>query len=282
MLTLILCFRVLLGPFTNVFQKQLSNKGANSVFVVFITYLLFGLFLLPFTFFIEYQSLGKEFWQNIIIASVIDGVGNIFLVKALRSTELSIFGPINSFKPAIAMLISFVLIREVPTIKGLIGLVVIMVGSVLITYKKEKKIQISRGLVYRITGIFFSALGAVFVKQAITYSSPEVSMVFWTLIALPIMFLVLLFDIGKMKSDVVVLKSNLKDYLLLMLFYSLMQYITLLCFNLTLVGYSLAIFQLSSIVSVMLGYRYFNEKGIRRKIFYSVIMIIGAVLILLR
>ena len=282
MLTLILFCRVLLGPFTNVFQKQLSNKGANSVFVVFITYLLFGLLLVPFTFFIDYQSLGKEFWQSILIASVIDVIGNIFLVKALKSTELSIFGPINSFKPAIAMVISFVLIREVPTIKGLIGLTIIMIGSVLITYKKERKIQITRGLVYRITGIFFSALGAVFVKQAITYSSPEVSMVFWTLIALPIMFTVLLFDIGRMKTDIVVLKSNLKDYFLLMLLYSLMQYITLPCFDLTLVGYSLAIFQLSSIVSVMLGYRYFNERGIKKKIFYSIIMIIGAILILLK
>ena len=101
-----------MGPFTNVFQKKLSNKGANSVFVVFITYLLFGLLLVPITFFIDYQSLGKEFWQSIIIASIIDAIGNIFLVKALKSTELSIFGPINSFKPAIAMLISFVLIRD--------------------------------------------------------------------------------------------------------------------------------------------------------------------------
>ncbi len=77
-----------------------------------------------------------------------------------------------------------------------------------------------------------------------------------------------------------IMLHNKKNYLLLIVFYSLMQYVTLLCFKYTLVGYSLAIFQLSSIVSVIMGYRYFNEKGIKKKLLCSVIMILGAVLIL--
>jgi drug/metabolite transporter (DMT)-like permease len=277
---LILFLRVLLGPFTNVFQKKLSNNGANAVFVVFVTYLVFGLILLPFTFIINYQTVGKDFWQNIIIASVLDGIGNIFLVKALETTELSIFGPVNSFKPAIAMLISVVLIKEIPSINGIIGLAVILIGSILLTYEKQIKLKISKGIAYRITGIFFSALAAVYIKKSINCSTPEVTLVFWTLIVIPIMSVVLLLDINKTKSNISIMLNNIEHYVFLIISYSLMQYITLLCFKYTLVGYSLAIFQLSSIVSVLLGYKYFNEKKMKKKLICSVIMIFGAILIL--
>jgi drug/metabolite transporter (DMT)-like permease len=279
---LILFLRVILGPFTNVYQKKLSNKGANAVFVVFVTYLVFGLILLPFTFIINYQTIGKGFWQSVVVASVLDGVGNIFLVKALETTELSVFGPINSFKPAIAMLISAVLINEIPSAYGITGLIVILTGSILFTYEKQAKIKISKGIVYRILGILFSALAAVYIKKSINYSTPEITLIFWTLIVIPTMSIVLLFDLNKTKSNILIMLNNTNYYLLLIILYSFMQYITLLCFKYTLVGYSLAIFQLSSIVSVLLGYRYFNEKGMKKKLICSVIMIIGAILILIK
>ncbi len=47
------------------------------------------------------------------------------------------------------------------------------------------------------------------------------------------------------------------------------------------VGYALALFQLSGIISVGLGYAFFNERNIRKKLFGTVIMIIGAALIIL-
>jgi drug/metabolite transporter (DMT)-like permease len=47
------------------------------------------------------------------------------------------------------------------------------------------------------------------------------------------------------------------------------------------VGYALALFQLSGIVSVGLGYMFFKERNIRKKLLGTVIMIMGAVLIIL-
>jgi len=47
------------------------------------------------------------------------------------------------------------------------------------------------------------------------------------------------------------------------------------------VGYALALFQLSGIVSVGLGYAFFKERNIRKKLLGTAIMIMGAVLIIL-
>lgn len=282
MLTIILIFRVILSPVANVYQKILANKGAYSVFVVFITYLFLGLFLAPFAFFIKYGVIEKGFWLFIIVASILDGAGNILLVKSLETTELSVFGPINSLKPAIALLISVVLLKEIPTAYGGAGVFLIITGTVIITYKKTAKTKISKGVVYRIVGILFSSLGAVFSKKAINLSSPEITLIFWTLIVSPIMLIALFADVNKIKQNITIMIENKRNYLLLIIFYSLMQYFTLLCFKYTLVGYSLAIFQLSSVVSIILGYKYFNEKGMKKKIICSGIMIFGALLILLK
>jgi drug/metabolite transporter (DMT)-like permease len=47
------------------------------------------------------------------------------------------------------------------------------------------------------------------------------------------------------------------------------------------VGYALSLFQLSTIVSVLLGHRLFQEKDIRKKLIGTAIMIAGSVIIIL-
>ncbi|MEO8522975.1 MAG: EamA/RhaT family transporter, partial [Acidobacteriota bacterium] len=57
------------------------------------------------------------------------------------------------------------------------------------------------------------------------------------------------------------------------------QLATLLAFGVMQVGYSLALFQLSALVSVFLGYRYFHERHTRRRLLGAAIMVAGAALI---
>ena len=47
------------------------------------------------------------------------------------------------------------------------------------------------------------------------------------------------------------------------------------------VSYALAIFQLSTILSVILGWKYFNETDLKKKLLGSAIMVAGAVILIL-
>jgi drug/metabolite transporter (DMT)-like permease len=58
-----------------------------------------------------------------------------------------------------------------------------------------------------------------------------------------------------------------------------MELTTLLTFGVMQVGYSLALFQLSTLISVFFGYRYFSERNIGRRLVGSLIMIAGAIAI---
>lgn len=59
------------------------------------------------------------------------------------------------------------------------------------------------------------------------------------------------------------------------------QYTTNYVFDHMEVGLALALFQLSTIVSIFLGYRIFKEENITKKLIGSVIMVAGSVMIIL-
>jgi uncharacterized membrane protein len=59
-----------------------------------------------------------------------------------------------------------------------------------------------------------------------------------------------------------------------------MQYMTMLVFAELLVAYSLALFQLSMVLHVFLGYRIFNEPHVWQRLSACLIMVIGSILVL--
>ena len=61
----------------------------------------------------------------------------------------------------------------------------------------------------------------------------------------------------------------------------IMQYSTNFVFARMNVSYALALFQLSTLLSVFLGANIFKEKNLKNKIIGSVIMVIGAVILIL-
>ena len=75
------------------------------------------------------------------------------------------------------------------------------------------------------------------------------------------------------------MRASLPTYLSLVLATGAMQLATLVTFGWMQVGYSLALFQLSTPVSVFLGHRYFQEGNIGKRLAGSAVMAAGAMLI---
>jgi drug/metabolite transporter (DMT)-like permease len=136
-----------------------------------------------------------------------------------------------------------------------------------------------RGVQLRFAALVFSATEAVFLKRAIVRASPEIAFLVWSIFGLPVAVPLLRGAIGK---ELARFRSQWRTYLWLALSTGLMQATTLLTFGKMQVGYSLALFQLSSLISVFFGYRYFEERHIRRRLAASGIMVAGAVLIVAR
>ena len=288
-ISLLVLTRIFANPLSNVFQKKLTNQAADPLFVIFITHLILSLVCLPIIFLVQPFNLNGLFWVYILICAALAIAGNACIVAALRSADLSVLGPINAYKSIVSLLLGTVMLGEFPTLLGVAGMLLIVSGSYFIIDKTSNPSQISGLIVFlknpgirlRFAALILSATEAVFLKKALLESSPLITFIFWCLLGLPLA-LTALFFLAKIKpgQKFAATRPNAGLYLLLALTTGLMQSATLFTFNVLQVGYSLALFQTSTILSVLFGYRFFQEQNIRRRLIGALIMVAGAVLII--
>jgi drug/metabolite transporter (DMT)-like permease len=90
-----------------------------------------------------------------------------------------------------------------------------------------------------------------------------------------------LFSRAKIAVQIATGRANWKPFFMLGLTTALMQLGTLITFNAMQVGYSLALFQTSTLLSVLLGHRLFQEQHFVERMIGSIVMVGGAVLIII-
>ena len=143
-------------------------------------------------------------------------------------------------------------------------------------------IFLRRDIKYRLYALVLTALEAVFIKKIIIMSDALTSFIFWCTSSA--FFSFLFYTAGKNKI-MPALNLSIKKYLgyFLLLGFSmfLMQFSTNIVFEHMNVSSALALFQLSSLVSVILGRQYFGEKNIGKKILGAIIMSAGAAVVIL-
>ena len=289
MLTLLaVAARILANPISNVFQKQLAERSAHPLFIVAATHGLLTALALPFLVRTPLATLGGAFWTNMVISAALAVVGNMMLVYALRSSDLSVLGPINAYKAVLGLMLGVVLIGEIPTVFGTLGVALIVAGSFFVIDRAPGQAHGSAirqfvsefGVQMRLGALVCSATEAVFLKRALLLSSPLTTFLLWAILGFPMAALAAgMLLRGGVTAETARLGREWRRYLWLTVSTGVMQLTTLLTFGALQVGYSLALFQLSTLVTVYLGHRYFRERDIGRRLLGAVIMVAGAMLI---
>ena len=280
--------RIVTNPLSNLFQKQLAQRSADPVFIIAATHGLLTLLALPLLAGEAIGALDSVFWTNMLTAVLLAVGGNVLLVYALRSADLSILGPINAYKAVLSLVLALVLIGEVPTLAGLAGVMLIVGGSYFVIDRVPGQARGNAlrqfvgepGIQLRFAALICSATEAVVLKRALLLSSPLTTFLMWAVLgfaAAAIATGVLLR--GGVARELRGFRREWHRYLWLAATTGLMQLTTLWTFGTMQVGYSLALFQLSTLVTVYLGHRYFQERNIGRRVMASLVMVIGAMLI---
>lgn len=290
---LFVLLRVAANPAANVFQKQLAQRAAHPLFIIGITHALLTLATLPILAAgagTRSLALAPAFWINISVCAVLAVAGNVLLVYALRSSDLSVLGPINAYRAVLSLALGVFLLGEVPTAFGLAGVLLIVAGSAVVvdrvpgqTHRTALgRLFLEPGVQLRLGAMLLSATEAVFLKRAILLSSPVITFLFWAILGLPVAAVAIALLLrGGIGDQSVRLRDEWRTYVWLALTTGAMQLATLLTFGALQVGYSLALFQLSTLISVFFGHRYFNERNVGRRLAGSAVMVVGAVLIVI-
>ena len=259
--------RIVSNSYINVFQKILTNKGEKSSAVNFYTYLglsTAGIFFI--------KSVPYTILPDILTMGILGAAGNYFIIKALSVGELSVLAPINSYKPVVALIFGIIFLKEIPSLTAIFAILLIIYGTFFISGSVKGN---SKAILYRFIALICSGSEAIFIKKIILATGSLNTFILWCLAGL--IFSAIPVILSKQKPSV----RDMKYQILLILAVGIMQLSTNFVFERMNVSYALALFQLSTLLSVFLGVNIFNEKNLKKKVIGSVIMIAGAIILLL-
>ncbi len=283
-----IALRIVANPIANVFQKQLTRRAASPLFIIAVVHGSLTLICLPYFFASGRVAIEAGVWTNMAIAAALAVAGNVLLVCALRDTDLSILGPINSYKSVVSLILGIFMLGERPTLAGLAGVLLIVAGSYFVMDKEVRQPRTNafvrffseRGIQLRFAALFLSATEAIFLKRAILLTSPWAVFTLWSALGFGIALVATAIMLRReIKGQLTVVRHALVTFTALAAATGTMQLTTILTFRQLQVGYALALFQLSTIVTVLLGRRYFAETNMRERLIGSMVMASGAILI---
>ena len=284
MLTTILALliRIISNPLANLVQKIQSEKH-NAVLINTYSYFFLSLACIAPTIMNNWSGYGLNFWLYALLAGILCTLGSICLIKALQIGEMSILGPINSYKCIVGLIIGYLLLGEIPSIYGILGILLIIFGSWFIFDTVNEgfsfKLLLRKDIMLRFCALFFSGgCEAVVLKKIILISSVGESFILWCFTGF--LFSILLLIVFRVKPERISGK-DLFSCAGIATCLGLMQLSTNFVFERMNVGLSLALFQLSSVIAVIFGYKVFKEEHFLKKLTGSISMIIVSCMILL-
>ncbi|HEY9761426.1 MAG TPA: EamA family transporter [Trichocoleus sp.] len=277
-MTSIIALRVLLSVSASAIQKQLMSHGALVLSVWATTYWL----MLPLSLgaaLINWTSPPVSFWIDSLLGGVLDALGNLAMIAALRAADLSVFGPLNAIRPILALLFGWLFLKESPTTVGLAG-ILITVGGAYAVLREENAPGASRSSIwavlgFRLLGFALATLASVFLKRAASTVSAEMTLAGWLLSGI-----LCLTIYGIARSEKLIAESDRTWLGLHALTFLVMQWLTIKIFQATLLSYAFVFFQLGMILQVIAGRIFFREPHFGQRLFGCCVMSVGAALIL--
>ena len=236
-----------------------------------------------------------SFWGWMTLACALEVPGNFLLLRSIQRTDLSIFGPLSSYKPIVGMLLGWWILAEVPTAFGLIGMGIVLSGSLLLAGPYRASIEAGSanssfwhsGVFDRLLAVALTAAGSIFLKLSMQHQDALTSLAAWSLLSWLLAFAWLTVESRVRSTEQTSASPQFiqiamqRDVLGIAASMIAMQGLTIAVFQVIHVGYALALFQFGSLLSVYLGHRLFGEVGLWRRLLAASIMFVGAAVIVL-
>ncbi len=271
---LALLARIVSNPLANMLQKKNAEFNSSFAINLFTSFFMFVL-ISPFGFTINFFRFSCDFYILVFLSGFLCFLGTLCLIKALSLGEMSVLGPVNSYKSVIGLLGAFFILGEIPSNKSIIGFLIIIFASFLFQ-DENGRFLFNKSVVLRLSALIFTGMEAVILKKIILLSNPETCLFFWVVTSFMFSFLAaIIFKKTKIEN-----KKTIFDCLKIAILLLLMQYSTNYVFKHLEVGLSLSLFQLSNVIALIIGFKIFNEKNVLKKSIGTLLMLFGSILIL--
>ena len=261
-------------------------KEVNQYILAAGTFLSTFIILQLFALTRDVPQISGRFYFGVFGGVFVNVIAVTLVYKALKHTDLSLAMPIISFTPAFTLLTSFVLLGEFPTLFGLAGILLIVIGSYVLNISHDgepflKPIQHifkTRGTVYMLIVAFLYSFGINFDKIVVINSDSVFGYSFIPL-GLGLSFLVISL-IQKLPLIETVRKHGLK-----IVGAGAILGLTAVSVNIALtqqiVPYVISIKRMSVLFGVLFGGFFFHEKNMSHRVLGALIMVSGMIVIIM-
>lgn len=270
-------------------KKRLTQLYTNQFCVIWSTVFITGIVNLLYLSVTGFPDVDwKLFWMCYLPCLCLIITAEVTFILSIRDSDFSLVVPFKSFAPVFALIIAFFYLEEVPTNEALIGVLIICLGGYLINLDRTKPNYLlapfkavieDPGPRYMLFGTFIFALISNLMKVGGLASSP----IFFftaTLLGQVLIFTIYFYSIGVLPASDLI--RNPKHSLLTALPWGIGLNCIYLSYRYTYVGYAVAILQVQLVLAVLVGYFYFKEKTIVKRLGACALMISGVLLIIFK
>ncbi len=283
MLWVILAFGVaLFDSLKNVLAKH-TLKDVDEFVVAWSNSFFSAIFLIPILF-LGLPEIKPMFYVGLVVSGSLNVAALTFFMKSIKSGDLSNTVPLTTISPLLLLITSPIIVGEFPSLQGIAGMILIVIGAYLLNIKKDikdlfgpfKAIVKEKGPKYMLLVVLIWSVTANFDKIGVVNSSP----LFYSFsVQLFIGITMLIFVLPKFKRNKTLYLKNQKAFLGIGLLSTLTIICHMIAISLTIVPYVISIKRTNSILSVIFGRIFFKEGYLRERLLAAILMFTGVLLI---
>lgn len=257
-----------------------KSLGDANEYVVAWAWVFFSLpFLLPAVWYQGIPPLGEQFWLALGCGGGLNFIAFILYVKALKYGDLSLTVPMIAFSPLFLLLTAPLVLGEFPTVWGMLGVLLVVVGSYLLNLREKHKGYLApyRALLSEtgprmMLGVaLIWGIATTIDKVGLQNSAP----VFWVAALNGVLMVALTPVMLNQPGSLGQVQRHFKALVLIGFLAALAALFQMFAVAMTLVAYVIAIKRTSTLMSVAWGYLFFGEAGLSERIAGAVVMLAG-------
>jgi uncharacterized membrane protein len=276
-----------LTSFNPILYKRML-KDADSLVVVWGVTLLSLPLLGLFTFMLTSQlpRLDWLFAFGVLGSAALNAVAHLASTRALKLADASLVTPLLIFSPVFTVLISALVLGEIPSAQGMVGVGLVLIGAYWLNRTSNagwltpfRSLALTPGIVLVLLAGLLWAITPLFEKTAILHTNPE-NPRFVAFIATALLTLILTPAVlVRGKSAINKLALHGREFLIAGLIAGIAPVLGYTAYSLGFVGYVTTLFKLSTLMTVIWSFLFLKEHGFAQRLPGSLVMVIGAILI---
>jgi len=236
---------------------------------------------------IGWPRVDATFFIGVLASGILNLVATLASTRALQLADASVAAPFLSFNPAFTLLVSAFTLQEIPSWRGIAGVLLIALGAYLFELEAVhqgilaplRALGRQPGVLLAIGASFVWGITPIFEKIAIQHTSPEnpLMVAFGTTLLTVVLLSPALLRTAMRPADQI--RQHATGFLATGLISGIAPLFGFTAIAIGYVGYVTALFKLGAVFTVVWSAWLLRERGLRQRLPATIAMAIGGLLI---